>query len=163
MFLLSIMRVSIFSSAFTGYLASRVPCPLQCYTWSREHVIPKSLRLPRNVTEDPRNIIPMPTRLNNARGSKPFTSAFKDGYVAYACENCPMPHYCGGASVVSPEGVLPPNAYKGVIARSVMYSAFKNPSLAKRIDEEVLDLNTAIKWDRMFPMSESEAEWIRSL
>jgi endonuclease I len=157
------MRFSIFSSALTGYLASRVPCPLQCYTWSREHVIPKSLRLPRNVTEHPRNIIPMPAKLNNARGSRPFTSAFKDGYVVYACDKCPMPGYCGGASVVSPDGVHPPNAYKGVIARSVLHSAFEHPAFAREIDKKVLELNTAIKWDRMFPMSEAEAEWIRSL
>lgn len=74
-----------------------------------------------------------------------------------------MPGYCPGASVISPEGVHPPNDYKGLIARSVIFSAFNNPSYAREIDAKVLNLNTAIKWDRMFPMSDAEAEWIRSL
>lgn len=148
---------------FTSYLASRSPCHLPHYEWTREHVIPKSLRLPRNVTEHPRNIIPMPKLLNNKRGNRPYTAEFKDGYVAYGCTQCPAPHFCSGASVISPSGVHPPNHYKGVIARSVLYSAFEHPSLAFKIGKEVLDLETAIKWDRMFPMSEAEQDWIRSL
>lgn len=149
--------------ALTTYLASRLPCHHLYYDWSREHVIPKSLRLPRNITEHPRNIIPMPKLLNNKRGNRPYTAEFKDGYVAYACTNCPAPHFCSGASVISPAGVHPPNAFKGLIARSVLYSAFEHPSMARQIGEQVLDLDTAIKWDRIFPESEAEADWIRSL
>lgn len=148
---------------FTSYLASQVPCHPLYYDWSREHVIPKSLKLPRNVTEHPRNIIPMPLLLNNKRGNRPYTAEFKDGYVAYACTNCPAPHFCSGASVISPSGVHPPTVYKGVIARSVLHSAFNHPTFAKQIGDKVLDLNIAIKWDRMFPESEAEHDWIRSL
>jgi endonuclease I len=105
----------------------------------------------------------MPKRINNARGSRPYTAAFKDGYAVYACDKCPMPGYCQGAAMISPEGVHPPNHYKGVIARSVLFSAFENPTHARQIDQQVLSIDTAIKWDRMFPMSEAEADWIRSL
>lgn len=145
----------------TLYLASRLPCHGLYYDWTREHVIPKSLRLP--VVEDPRNIVPLPAKLNHARASKPYSEDFMDGYLVYACSNCPAPHFCSGAAIVTPNGINPPNAFKGVIGRSVLHSAFKYPRYAETIDENVLKLDTAIKWDRLYPMTPEEEEWIRSL
>lgn len=154
------MRLSLF---FIGYLASKLPCPPRSLTWSREHVIPKSIIPNRIVTEDPRNILPMPKPINNARSNMPYTEEWKDGYLKYSCPSCPHPGFCRGAMLLSPKGAFPPDLWKGPIARSVLYSVGKHPKLTETIHKQVLDLNTAIKWDRMFPMSLEERTWIDSL
>lgn len=140
---------------FTNYLALRLPCPMSSYTWSREHIVPRSL-FPRVVTENPDNIIPMPTKLNNARGNRKYTNRWEDGYMVYACKSCPYPGFCAGAGVISPEGFMPPDNLKGPIARSVLKSIEKFPKLAAKINNEVLDYDTAIQWDRQFPMTAVE-------
>lgn len=147
------MRIAF--SLWTAYLASKLPCPLSGYSVSREHVIPKSL-FPPVVTNRSQNIIPMPRRLNNIRGNRKYTENWKDGYLVYSCDSCPSPGFCRGAGVVSPEGFVPPESLKGVIARSVLKSIEEFPSFAEKIDSEVLDYNTAIKWDREHPMSIAE-------
>lgn len=140
---------------WTSYLALRLPCPLLTSTFSTEHVLPKS-RFPRVVVEDPQNLIPLPKALNNARGNRPYTSKHGDGYLVYACKSCPFPGWCAGAAVVSEEGVLPPDPFKGPIARSVLEAIAKYPHLSERISNDVLDYDTAIEWDRRFPMSVQE-------
>lgn len=156
------MKPTIFYSAWTSYLASRIPCPLPSYTFTREHVLPKS-RFPRVVVEDPRNIIPMPKTLNHARGNGPYTAESLDGCMVYACKSCPVPGYCRGSGVLSPEGFNPPDVLKGPVARSVLYSVAKHPHFADKIDKEVLSINTAIDWDSKFPMSTAEWFHIESL
>lgn len=150
------MRLNI---VFTTYLASRLPCHPLYLDWSREHVIPQSLMR----SPGPRNIIPLPKPLNQARGNRPYTDDFKDGYVTYSCSNCPHPGYCAGSAIISPSGINPPNAFKGLVARSVIEMAFKYPHLMQDINDNVLNIDTAIKWDRMYPMTEQEKDWIRSL
>ena len=54
------------------------------------------------------------------------------------------------------EGVVPPDAFKGPIARSVLRSIDKFPKFAEKISNEVLDYDLAIEWDRQFPMSVAE-------
>lgn len=157
------MRITLFSSVFTGYLASKLPCHPHYLTWSREHVFPKSIIPNRNVTEDPRNIIPMPNNINHARSNYPYTEMWKGGYLRYSCSNCPHPGFCRASMIISPDGAHPPDVFKGPIARSVLYSVGKHPKLSEVIDSKVLDLNTAIQWDRNFPMSSAEKKWIDSL
>lgn len=157
------MRVSVFYRAFTGYLANRIPCQPLYYQWSKEHVIPKSILPNRVVTENPHNIIPMPRDLNTARSNKRYTVEWKDGYKKYACQNCPHPGYCRGSMVISPEGVHPPDYLKGPIARSVLYSVDTYPKYASLINDKVLSIDTAIRWDYIYPMSKEEREWLDSL
>lgn len=157
------MRLSIFTAAWTGYLASKLPCHPTYLTWSREHVIPKSIIADRRVTEDPQNIIPLPTTLNNARANLPYTNDSADGYPVYSCAKCVYLGACHGAGMKTPLGFVPPNAFKGPIARSALTIAFKYPIHAHTINDKVLNLETAIQWDRQFPMSKEESDWIRSL
>lgn len=156
------MKLLYISSAFTSWLASRMPCHPIYLTWTKEHVLPKSL-FPKVITSDPRNIVPMPKELNQARGNRAFTEQWENGYLKYACKDCPHPGFCRGAAVISPQGVHPPTLFKGIIARSVLHSVGKYPKFAEKINEEVLSLDTAIKWDSMYPMSKAEREWIESL
>lgn len=150
------MRLNI---VFTTYLASRLPCHPLYLDWSREHVIPKSIM----KSPGPRNIIPLPKLLNTARGNRPYTDEWKDGYIVHSCSNCPNPGVCAGSSLVSPAGVNPPNVLKGIIARSVLASVHDRPQTIKIINDKVLNVDTAIKWDRQFPMNQQEKDWIDSL
>lgn len=156
------MRTTVFYSVWTSYLASRLPCPIPAYTFTREHVLPKSL-FPRVVVEDPRNIVPMPQKLNHARGNAPYTADFRDGYMVYGCQSCPMPGYCRGCGVQNPDGFNPPDVLKGPIARSVLHAVGKYPRFAHKIDKEVLRIDTAIDWDSKFPMSKAERCYVDSL
>jgi len=156
------MKPTIFYSAWTSYLASRLPCPLPSYTFTREHVLPKS-KFPKIVVEDPRNIIPMPGALNHARGNGPYTAEFADGSLIYGCKSCPVSGWCEGSGALSPSGFTPPNVLKGPIARSVLYSIGTYPEWAQKIDKEVLRYDTAIVWDSRFPMSTAERLYIESL
>jgi endonuclease I len=157
------MRVSLLSSAFTSYLASKIPCNPLYYTWTREHVIPKSIISNRRITEDPRNIIPMPRKLNNHRSNRPYTTRWTDGYLVYACDNCPHPGFCRGSMVLSEHGAHPPDILKGPIARSVLYTIDQYPQYARDITMKVLTYKTAMLWNDIYPMSKPEIEWIRSL
>lgn len=65
--------------------------------------------------------------------------------------------------MITPEGVLPPDAFKGPIARSVLYSVGVHPKFAETINDQVLDLGTAIKWDSLFPITKAEMDWIDSI
>jgi endonuclease I len=156
------MKANVFYSVWTSYLASRLPCPLPAYTFTKEHVLPKSL-FPRVVVDDPRNIIPMPKALNNGRSNFPYTAEWQDGSTVYACGSCPMPGYCRGGGVLSTGGFHPPDVLKGPVARSVLYSVGKHPRFASKIDKEVLRIDTAIEWDSKFPMSNAERLYVNSL
>ena len=151
------MRILPFA-VWTSFLASKLPCPLSSLSWSKEHCVPKSL-FPRVVTENPDNIIPLPTKINNARGNRPYTNRIDNGYLVYSCNSCPHPGFCPGAAIISERGIVPPDALKGPIARSVLKSIDKYPKFAEKIDREVLDLNIAIDWDRRFPMTTAERNY----
>jgi endonuclease I len=156
------MKTTIFYSAWTSYLASRLPCPLTSYTFTREHVLPKS-KFPKVVVEDPRNVVPMPATLNHGRSNAPYSANYKNGAIMYACRSCPHPGWCRGAGVMDWTGFNPPDALKGPIARSVLYSITTYPEWADKIDKEVLRYNTAIYWDSKFPMSTAERLYVQSL
>jgi endonuclease I len=152
------MKPTLFFALWTSFLAARLPCPPQSYTWSKEHVLPKSL-FPPVVTSNPDNIIPLPTKINNSRGSRPYYNQWEDGYVIYTCKSCPTPGFCSGAAVMTSRGMLPPETFRGPIARSVLRSIARFPKLAKKITDEVLDYDTAIKWDKMYPMTTEEHDY----
>jgi len=152
-----------FLPLWTGYLVSQVPCHPLHLTWSREHVIPKCLTPNKNITEDPRNIIPLPRAINNARGHSRYTDKWDGGQVVHACPTCPTPGFCRGSAIITPNGIVPPDTFKGPIARSVLYSIGAHPKFAPTINDQVLDLETAIKWDSVFPMTRAEKDWIDSL
>ena len=156
------MRFSLLSSAWTAYLASNMPCHPNYLTWSRQDVIPRPFFNNRNITEDPRNIIPMPMQLNNIREMQPFVDTYDEGRVIYSCSRCPNPGICKGSAILSSMRMIPPDIFKGPIARSVLYSATKHPKIAETIDKKVLNIETAIQWDSKFPMTRSEKEWIDS-
>ena len=147
-----------FPVIWTTYLASRLPCPPSAYSFTREHVLPKSL-FPRVVTEKTDNIIPLPSSLNSARGNRKYTNKIYDGYCVYTCKHCPSPGFCPGAMVVTNEGVVPPDVFKGPIARSVLKSIDKFPQFANDIDRIVLDLDVAAEWNQRFPIRLEEASY----
>lgn len=158
------MRVSILSSLWTGYLASQLPCHPDHLIWTRQHIIPRSFPLNKQITDSPHNIIPMPQLIKNAREDYPYTNEWQGGQAVYACSNCPNPGFCRAAAVVSASGkIYPPDVLKGPIARSVLHTVNTSPKIAEVIDELVLDLNTAIEWDSKFPMSRQEKVWFDSL
>lgn len=148
-------------AVWTSFLASRMPCPLGGYSWTKEHVAPKSL-FPPIVAKSPENIIPFPAKLNHGRGNRKYTSKWdEDGYLLYACQYCPHPGYCRGAAIVTKDGVVPPDPFKGPIARSVLKTVERFPKYATLLNDDVLDYNTAMEWDRRYPMSKAE-EYYRS-
>lgn len=148
------MKLLLFA-VWTSYLASKLPCPLSSLMWSKEHVLPKSL-FPPVIVNKPYNIIPLPTKINNARRSLRYTNKWEDGYLVYACKHCPHPGFCAGAGVISPSGFMPPDVFKGPIARSVLKGIENYPKLTEKISQEVLDYDLAIEWDRRYPESLSE-------
>ena len=139
-----------------------MPCHPLHTVWSREHVIPTSIHPNKMVTQSHHNIIPMPKRLNNARGNRPYTGKKAEGFVIYACDSCPTPGMCRAAAVVTPSGVIPPDIFKGPIARSVLRSVGDFPAMYDVINKKVLDIDTAIEWDSNFPMSVQEHDWFVS-
>jgi endonuclease I len=108
------------------------------------------------IANRPTNIIPFPTRLNNARGNKKYTNKWEDGYLVYTCSQCPHPGFCAGAAVISPNGFMPPDVFKGPVARSVLKSIEEYPKFADKISNEVLDYDLAIEWDRRYPLTKEE-------
>lgn len=151
------MKLPITYALWTSYLASKLPCPLSSYTFSKEHVLPSSL-FPKTVSN--RSVIPLPRAINNARGRRPYTNVWSDGYAVYSCGSCPHPGWCQGAALVTPNGVVPPDVFKGPIARSVLRSIKEAPGLSQKIVEQVLDYDTAIEWDRRYTMSTAEKAWL---
>lgn len=142
-------------AVWTSFLASRLPCPLNCLSWSKEHVAPKSL-FPPVIVNHKDNIIPFPVRLNNARGNRPYTNTINGGYLAYSCAGCPNPGFCRGAAIITKDGVVPPDVFKGPVARSVLKNIENFPKFAEKINEEVLDYDLAIEWDRRYPITTAE-------
>ena len=149
------MKTSVIYNAWASYFINRLPCPLTTYSMTKEHIAPKSL-FPPIITHTDANILPMPARLNNKRGNKPYTKLWEDGHLVYACDKCPTPGFCRGAGIMSVSGLYPPDIYKGPIARSVLYNAKKYPSFAKRLNDKVLNIETAYEWDFKYPISEIE-------
>ena len=152
------MKPILLFTVWTSFLATRLPCPPQSYTWSREHVLPKSL-FPPAVTNTKHNIIPLPTMINQSRGNKAYHRQWEDGRMVYTCKSCPTPGFCQGAAVITSKGMLPPPPFRGPIARSVLKSIELFPKFAEKIDTEVLDYETAILWDRLYPMEPAEHDY----
>lgn len=152
-----IMKLLLFA-VWTSYLASKLPCPLSSLSWSKEHCLPKSL-FPPAIVNRRDNIIPLPVKINNARGNRRYTNKWEDGYLVYSCPSCPHPGFCAGSGVISPNGFVPPDVFKGPVARSVLNSIEHFPKFAEKINDEVLNYDTAIEWDRRYPMTVSERHY----
>lgn len=159
------MRIPILNSLWTSYLASQLPCHPMHTTWSREHVIPTSIIPNRIVTQNPYNLIPLPKRLNNGRGNRPYTNTTNNSefYVVRACDSCPTPGWCPGAACVGDRGVIPSEIFRGPIARSVLRSVGKYPALYDAINSKVLNIDIAIQWNSKYPASVQERNWFDSL
>lgn len=159
------MKIPLLSSLWTSYLSSQLPCHPSYVTWSREHVIPTSIIANRTVTQHHQNIIPMPKRMNNARGNRPYTKGklSETGYTVRACDACLHSGSCLADIVVTPSGVIPSELFKGPIARSVLRSLEKYPMFYHDITEKVLDAETALEWNSRYPPSVQEIDWIYSL
>jgi endonuclease I len=156
------MKTSVVYNTWVSYMVNRMPCPITSYSMSKEHVAPKSL-FPSVLVNDKHNIIPMPARLNNHRGRRPYTKLWEDGYAVYSCENCATPGFCRGAGLSSVSGIFPPDLYKGPIARSVLYNNMKFPALSQKLNDKVLDLRVAQEWNLKYPMSDPEKMWLWTL
>lgn len=98
--------------------------------------------------------------MNNARSSIKYVDKVNtNGKPIYACEcyqNCTT---CTGKAIMTKDGFVPPDIWKGQIARAVLYMATKYPKYYNRIDKEVLDLGLAMVWNAKFPSDTLESQW----
>lgn len=56
-------------------------------------------------------------------------------------------------------GFVPPDEWKGRIARAVLCMSSKYPQYSKLILDNVLDRCVALDWNMLYPASESDKEW----
>lgn len=80
--------------------------------------------------------------------------------MVYTCKSCPTPGFCRGSSVLTVDGMNPPDVFKGPIARSVLYSIDRYPRFARKLNEDVLNLDLATTWDRDHPITKPEQAWL---
>jgi endonuclease I len=98
-------------------------------TSSIEHVVPKFYLKhvkDQRIKNDIHNLILIPKIMNNQRGIKKYGDDEKETYV-------------------------PDNKYKGMIARSAAYMSNQYPTLKTIIWEKVIDKETAMLWNKMYP------------
>lgn len=127
--------------------------------WTCEHVIPKSLIPEHN---DIHNLILLPDCLNHARSNYPYiTNKIENGTIKtiYPCHNrtCNCTSMTG--KLVSKKLFIPPDFWKGMISRSVLYMKDKYPHHENLIHKKVLDLGIASLWNQTFPITKDELEW----
>lgn len=133
-----------------------VPC--SHIQWTCEHVVPKSLFREHN---DLHNLILFPYSLNNARSNFPYVDSIPSNMstkIVYPCvsAHCDCPWK---GKLVSRQSFIPPDMWKGMIARSVLYMKDKYPWHEKMIQTKVLAFDTALEWDHEFPATPPEQEW----
>lgn len=131
--------------------------------WTCEHVVPKSIISEHN---DPHNLIMLPSTLNHARSNYPYTDRVGAGTPLVkpvsACPQkiCACGHLHGKLLVDGKKRLfVPPDAYKGMIGRSVLKMKDLYPHHADLIHRRVLDLGLASVWDVSFPPSIGEENW----
>lgn len=145
-------------SLLKNYWAQRLDFNCSNVQWTCEHVVPRSLITEHN---DLHNLIMFPGSLNNARSNYPyinnndFNSTIKTIWPCFNKE-------CGcntTGTLVSKQLFIPPDLFKGRIARSVLFMDEKYPHHHDLIHKKVLNLEVASMWDDMFPATQQEAEW----
>lgn len=131
--------------------------------WTCEHVVPKSIIREHN---DPHNLILLPGTLNHARSNYPYTNGVGNGTLLKPVHACPQKvcscKHLHGSLVVAGSGqrlFVPPDAFKGLIGRSVLKMKDLYPHHADLIHRRVLDLGVASVWDLSFPPSIGEENW----
>lgn len=131
------------------------PCPN--VRWTCEHVVPRSLIAEHN---DLHNLILLPDRLNHARSNYPYIQNSTDNNHK-SIPPCSQPDcQCEGRGVlVSKHLFIPPDRFKGQIARAVLCMDQKYPHRHDVIHNRVLDLGLAHDWDLQFPATAKEIEW----
>lgn len=144
------------------YWLPRCDMPCRNIQWTCEHIIPKSLIVEHN---DLHNLILLPYPLNNARSNYPYTNGFDYRHLPPSffktVTPCPNP-YCDceikGKLLVN-RLFLPPDKFKGMIGRSVLYMKDKYPHHKQLIHNKVLDLAVAQVWNHAFPPTQKEMDW----
>lgn len=99
-------------------------------TSSIEHVVPKFYlknMKDQRIKNDMHNLILIPKTMNNQRGIKKY----------------------GGED--EKETYVPDKKYRGMIARSAAYMSTQYPMLKNMIWEKVIDKETALLWNKMYP------------
>lgn len=99
-------------------------------TSSIEHVVPKFYlknMKDQRIKNDIHNLILIPKKMNNERGIKKY----------------------GGEN--ENETYVPDKQYRGMIARSAAYMTTQYPMLSNMIWEKVIDKETALLWNKMYP------------
>lgn len=135
----------------------RVMFPCHNVRWTCEHVVPRSLIAEH---DDLHNLILLPDRLNHARSNYPYIqNSTLPGRIQTIppCFHSECDCYITG-SLVS-KRFIPPDLFKGKIARSILYMEKKYPHHHDLIHNKVLNLDVAFMWDSMFPTTEEEIEW----
>lgn len=146
-------------SLLKNYWAQRLDFPCNNVQWTCEHVVPRSLIAEHN---DLHNLILLPGRLNNARSNYPY---IHDSGLDKTIQKIIWPCFNKGChcnttgTLVSKRLFIPPDLFKGMIARSVLFMDEKYPHHHDLIHKKVLDLGVASMWDCMFPATKQEAEW----
>ena len=154
-------------------------CPVDIYSsrWgvvprpTREHIVPKKF-LSSSAGADLNNIFVCTSVMNSKRGLRRFDTIHVnekgvivlDGSTSEVIGN-------GDGSMFDPRDVClmaqnrfyPPSHARGAIARVCMYMGQTYPSFEKNIFEHVLDVNTMLLWDKMYPIQEWEIERARNI
>lgn len=156
----SLLSYVVFASRklLKKHWAPEFPC--RHIIWTCEHVVPKSLISEHN---DLYNLILLPDRLNNIRSNYPYIDEHLHLHwkTIPPCpqQNCSCHHLQG--KLVSKNLFIPPDAFKGMIGRSVLRMTDRHPHHQELVHTRVLDLGVASLWNQSFPPSEQEKAWHR--
>lgn len=133
--------------------------------WTCEHVVPKSLI---REHDDMHNIILLPATINNMRSNyKYIENLYMDGLQnssmqtrrVSSCSLCSQPQCTLTGRLYSNRLFIPPNLWKGQIARSALMMVKKYPHHRLLINNHVIDLSTALLWNYYFPPTTDDQQW----
>ena len=158
----SLLSHKTFMKAFwIDFLVRQIRCPVNEITWTCEHVVPRSYINNKSVVNDPRNLILLPQTLNTARSNLSMTDSLVKFKPVCACRN----NYCINTKLtcpsrayVSKEGFVPPDMWKGVVARSILSMVETYPEHYSAINKS-LHIPLAKEWDMMYKPSKVERQW----
>lgn len=164
-----IVPLSISKKLLVDFWSTRyrnlVPCENKYgIKWTCEHVVPRSLV---REHDDMHNLILFPARMNHLRANKkyselPFDLVGQPLRMSRipSCHPCQCSqNRCKACGWNHNDFFVPPDYWKGVIARSTMYMAQKYPRYQQLIHNRVLDVGTATLWDMHFPPTKSQKQW----
>ena len=155
----------------------RTVCPVDIYSsrWrvvpspTREHIVPKKF-LSKSAGADLNNIFVCTSGMNSRRGLRRFHpievnekgAVVLDGSTSEVVEDGSLVDP-GDVCLTAQNRFYPPSHARGPIARVCMYMGQTYPSFEKNIIEHVLDVNTMLLWDKMYPIQEWEIERARNI